>query len=109
MPEPQAMCFFELIMKAAQVASAIGGQIGTGIFALLAIAKKRAEHASHPLVPGKLHEGFRLRHADQFGGLRTIAQIFAAPIEEEVDRRAIDKLETAIRYVLPVIGWDALT
>ncbi len=108
MTHAQAVVLLELVVDAAQVAAAIGGEEGTGIFTLLAIAEEGAEHARHALVPGQLHEGFRFGNADELGGLRAVAKILAAAVHEEVDGGAVDELEAAIGDVLPVVGRNAL-
>src|SRR6185295_2594000 len=93
---------------AAQVATAVGREIAPGVVALLAVAEERAPHAGDALVPGKLHEGLGLGNANELGGLGTVAQIFAAAIEEEVDGRSVDELEAPVGHVLPMVGRDAL-
>ena len=106
--QPEAVILLELIVDAAQVAAAIGRQVGARILLLLAVAEQRAEHARHALVPGQLHEGLRLGHANELGRLGAVAQVLAAPIEEQVDGCAVDELEAAIGDILPMLGRDAL-
>ena len=76
--------------------------------ALLAIAEQRAQHARHALVPGQLHEGLGLGNADQLGGLGPVAEIVAAPVDEEIHGRAVDELEALLRHGFPMVGRDAL-
>src|SRR5690349_5044611 len=95
-------------MQAAEIAARIGGQKRSRLDALLAIAEQRAPEPRHPLVPRKLHEGLRLRDADELGGLRPVAQIFAAAIEEEIHGGAVDELEALLGHRFPMIGGNAL-
>ena len=108
MPELEPVVFLELLMDAAEITAGVGRQECSGPLALLAVAEQRAPHARHPLVPRELHEGLRLGDADQLGGLRPIAEIFAAAVDEEIHGGAIDELEALLRHALPVIGRDAL-
>ncbi len=78
----KAMRIFEFIVNAAQIAAAIRRQKSAGVFPLLAVAEQGAEHARHALVPGKLHEGFGLRNANELGRFRAVAHIFAAAVQE---------------------------
>ena len=64
----------------------------------------RATRLSH----GQLHEGLGLGNADQLGRLRSVAEIFAAPVDEQIHGGAVDELEALLRHDLPMIGRDAL-
>ena len=98
----------ELLVDAAEVTAAVRGEERTGCLALLAVAEQGAPQARHPLVPRKLAEGLRLRDADQLLLVRTVAEVFAVAVEEEVDRRPVDELEAPRGNALPVVGGDAL-
>src|SRR5438270_13145994 len=102
------MRLLELLVDDAQVAPAVRCQMSAGIDPLLAIAEAGAEDPGHALVPGQLNEGFRVGDADQFRGLRTVADVIAVAVDEEIGRRAIDELEAALRDALPMVGRDAL-
>ena len=95
------MVLLELVVDAAEIAARIGGQEGAGIVALLAVAEQRAPEPRHPLVPGELHEGLGLGDADQLGRLRPVAEIVAAPVEEQVHGGAVDELEALLRHRFP--------
>ena len=101
------MSSLELRVDAAQVAAAVGGQECARLFALFPVAEQGAPHACDALVPGQLAEGFGLRNADQFLVLRAVAEIFAMPVDEQVDGRAVDELEAALGHRFPVIRRDA--
>ena len=95
-------------MGAAQIAAGVRGQERAGVLAFLAVAEERAPHPGDAFVPGQLAEGLGLGHADQLGGLGAIAQIFAVPVGEKIDRGAIDQLEALGRNRFPVVGRNAL-
>ena len=98
----------EFLMHPAQIAARIGSQIAARIFLLLAVAEQRAVETSDFWCPWQLHESLGLRNADQLRRFRTITQIVAGAVGKQVDRRAIDQLETLFRNALPVVGRDAL-
>ena len=102
------MLLLELVVDAAKIAARIGGQERARILALLAVAEQRAPKPRHPLVPGELHEGLGLGDADQLGGLGPIAEIIAAPVEEEIHGGAVDELEALLRHAFPMVGRNAL-
>ena len=107
-PELKPVLLLELVVDAAKIAARVRGQECAGILALLAVAEQRAPKPRHPLVPGKLHEGLRLGDADQLRRLGPIAEIIAAPVEEEIHGGAIDELEALLRHAFPMVGRDAL-
>ena len=102
------MVLLELLVDAAEIAAGIGGQEGAGIDALLAVAEQRAPEPRHPFVPRELHEGLRLWDADQLGGLRPVAEIVAAPVDEQVHGGAVDELEALLGDRFPVVGRNTL-
>ena len=87
---------------------AVGGEECARLDALLAVAEQRAPQPRHPLVPGQLHEGLRLGNADQLGGLRPVAEIVAAAVDEQIHGGAVDELEALLRHAFPVIRRNAL-
>ena len=95
-------------MHAAQVAAAIRCQIAARIFLFLTVAEQRAVETADLRRPGQLHEGFRLGDTNQFGGLRTVAQIVAGAVGKQVHRGAIDQLEALLGDAFPVVGRDTL-
>jgi len=48
------------------------------------------------------------RDADQLGGLGPVAEIVAAPVEEQIHGGAVDELEALLRHALPVVSRNAL-
>ena len=102
------MVRLELFVDAAQVAAAVRGQERARLLALLAVAEQRAPQPCDPLVPRELAERLGLGNADQLLVLRSVAEIFAVPIDEEIDGRAVDELEATFGDALPVIGRNAL-
>ena len=103
-----AVLGLELLMDATEVAAAVRGEERARVLALLPVAEQRAPQPRHPLVPGELAEGLRLRDAHQLLVLRAVAQVLAVAVEEEVDRRAVDELEAPLGDALPVVGGDPL-
>ena len=102
------MVFLELFVDAPQVASAIRGQECARVLSLLAVAEQGAPHARNPLVPRQLAEGLRLRDAHQFLLVRSVPEVFAVAVQEQVDGRAVDQLETALGDGFPMIRRNAL-
>ena len=102
------MVLLELLVDAAEIAAGVGGQEGAGLDALLAVAEQRAPEPRHPLVPRELHEGLGLWDADQLGRLRPVAEIVAAPVDEEVHGGAVDELEALLGDRFPMVGRNAL-
>ena len=98
----------ELVVDPAQVPAAVRGEERARFLALLAVAEQRAPQARHPLVPRELAEGLRLGDPDQLLVLRTVAEVLAVAVEEEVDGRAVHELEAPLGDALPVIGGNAL-
>src|SRR5690606_40045066 len=65
----------DLLVDDAQVAAAIRGQVPSRVDLLLAVPEAGAEDPRDALVPGQLHEGFRIGDADQLGGFRPVADV----------------------------------
>ena len=103
-----AVLFLELRVDAAQIAAAIRGQEGARLLPLFPIAEQRAPHAPDALVPGQLAEGLRLGDAHQLLVVRPVAEVLAVPVQEQVDRRPVHELETALGDRFPVVCRDAL-
>src|SRR6266508_1829158 len=101
------MLLLEHVVDATKIAARIGGEERSGLIALLAVTEQRAPESRHPLLPGELHEGLGLGNADELRRLRPIAQILAAPVEEEIHGGAVDELEALIRHAFPMVGGDA--
>ena len=89
----EAVAVLELLVDEAQIAAAVGFQMTAGVLPLLPVAEASAEDPRDPLVPGKLHEGLRVRYPHQLGGLGAVADIVGVAVREEVGRRAVDELE----------------
>ena len=107
-PELEPMLLLEQVVDAAEIAARVRGQERAWLGALLAVSEQRAPHARHPLVPGELHEGVGLGDADQLGGLGPVAEILAAPVDEQVHGGAVDELEALLGNAFPMVGGDAL-
>ena len=107
-PQAQAMRALELIVKNAQVAAAVGREMGARIVGFFTVAEARAEHARDPLVPRQLHERLGIGNADELGGLGPVADVLFVTIHEQVGGRAVDQLKTALADRLPVVGGDTL-
>ena len=90
------MVFLELARDDARLPRQSEVRWPPGIDILLPIAETGAEDARDSLVPGKLHECLRIGNADEFGRLRPVADILPVAIDEEVRRRAVDELESAL-------------
>ena len=102
------MLFAELRVDAAQIAAAVGGQKCARILPLFPVAEQGAPDTGDALVPGQLAEGLGLGDSDQLLVLRPVAEIFAMPVDEQVDGRAVDQLKAALGHRFPVIRRDAL-
>src|SRR5262249_47306769 len=103
-----SVTFLKWFGDAGKMSARVGGEKRTGLDPLLAITEQRAPEPRHPLVPGELHEGLRLRDPDQLCGLRSVAQIFSVAVEEEIHGGTVDELEALLRHRFPVFGGNAL-
>ena len=100
-PELQAVFLLELVVDAAEIAASVGGQEGAGLHSAPRDCGTACTNARHPLVPGQLHEGLGLGNADQLRRLRTVAEILAAPVDEQIHGGAVDELEALLRPPIP--------
>src|SRR2546423_1316921 len=96
-------------MDAPQVTSAICCEVTTRIFPLFAIPKQRAKHSRDAVIPWQLHDCFRFGHPNQFRRLGAVAEILTTPVHKQIDRRAVDELETTIGNIFPMISRDTLS
>jgi hypothetical protein len=102
------MLLLELVVDATKIAARIGGKERSRLIPLLAVTEQRAPKPRHSLVPGELHEGLWLGNADQLRRFRPIAEILAAPVEEQVHGSAVDELEALARHAFPMVCRNAL-
>ena len=101
--------FLEGLVDPLQVATTVRGQEHSAVDLLLAAPEQGAEHPGRLGVPGELHEGVDLGHADQLAGLRAIADVLAVAVDEQVGRGPVDQLEALVGDGAEVLSRDALT
>src|SRR4029078_4042096 len=96
------MLILELVVDATKVAPRIGGEERSRLIPLLAVTAQRAPEPRHPLVPRELHEGLWLGNANQLRRLRPVAEILAAPVEEEIHGGGVEELEGLFLHAFPM-------
>ena len=107
-PQVQPGLLGELVVDPSEVAAAVRRQERAAVDLLLAAPEQRAEDPRGLAIPGQHAEGLDVGDADELPGLRTVPDVVAETVDEQVGGRPVDELEALVGDRLPVLGRDAL-